>query len=213
VYLVFLPLYPIAASLMGEATSNTVIAVATAVNVGVTLLYAIFTWLLWRETRAAARTAAEQIRLTRVEQGLRLRPYVSITPEILHRPGGPNPFTFRFALANKGPVPAHIRRLAGWVWIDGRQQPGADGAGGPSIEQHRVIFPESRIGTDWERVADTTARIAVGQTTVRARIRVEYAGTHDPAVVADAPTYVSDMSFRYEPRAQDFFVEEPTIAT
>jgi hypothetical protein len=39
-YLLFLPLYPITASLMGEGTSNVVIAVATVVNVLVTAVCA-----------------------------------------------------------------------------------------------------------------------------------------------------------------------------
>lgn len=54
VYVLFLPLYPITASLMGEATSNTVIAVATVVNMLVTAVYA---WHLWRQTRVAADAA------------------------------------------------------------------------------------------------------------------------------------------------------------
>lgn len=57
VYLLFLPLYPITASLMDEVTSNTVIAVATVVNVLVTVVYAFFTWHLWRQTRVAADAA------------------------------------------------------------------------------------------------------------------------------------------------------------
>lgn len=93
-YLLFLPLYPITASLMGEGTSNVVIAVATVVNVLVTAVYAFFTWRLWRETRPAALTAAGQIRLTRVEQGLRLRPYVAIEAEIDFP--GRGAFAFRF---------------------------------------------------------------------------------------------------------------------
>lgn len=40
-YLLFLPLYPIRASLMGEGTSNVVIAAATVVNVLVTAVYAV----------------------------------------------------------------------------------------------------------------------------------------------------------------------------
>jgi len=60
VYVLFLPLYPITANLMGEATSNTVIAVATVVNVLVTAVYAFFTWHLWRQTRVAADAAREE---------------------------------------------------------------------------------------------------------------------------------------------------------
>jgi hypothetical protein len=56
-YLLFLPLYPITASLMDEVTSNTVIAVATVANVLVTAVYAFFTWHLWRQTRVAADAA------------------------------------------------------------------------------------------------------------------------------------------------------------
>lgn len=57
-YLLFLPLY-LTAGLMGEPTSNTVIAVATVVNVLVTAVYAFFTWRLWRETRVAADAATK----------------------------------------------------------------------------------------------------------------------------------------------------------
>lgn len=56
-YLLFLLLYPITASLMDEVTSNTVIAVATVVNVLVTAVYAFFTLQLWRQTRVAADAA------------------------------------------------------------------------------------------------------------------------------------------------------------
>ena len=58
-YLLFLPLYPITVSLMDEVTSNAVIAGATVVNVVVTMVYAFFTWHLWRETRVAADAATK----------------------------------------------------------------------------------------------------------------------------------------------------------
>ena len=77
-YLLFLPLYPITVSLMGEATSNLVIAIATVVNVLVTGVYAFFRWGLWKETRTAARIGVEQIALARQEMQLRLRPYVNV---------------------------------------------------------------------------------------------------------------------------------------
>jgi hypothetical protein len=45
---------------MDPATSNTVIAIATAVNVVVTTIYAIFTWRLWQETRRQAVLTGQQ---------------------------------------------------------------------------------------------------------------------------------------------------------
>jgi hypothetical protein len=45
---------------MDPATSNTVIAIATAVNVVVTTVYAIFTWRLWQETRRQAGLTGQQ---------------------------------------------------------------------------------------------------------------------------------------------------------
>ena len=177
-----------------------------AVTAVVTAVYALFTWGLWRETRAAARTAAEQIRLMRVDQGLRLRPYVSIAAEV--NEGGANPFECRFVLANKGPVPAHIRLLTGSLWVNDQQQPATDD------ERHGVIFPEpGHLVTEWLRIADG-ARIASGEVTVRARLRLEYTGAADPSTPDDAlRIHISEANFLYSPADKNFRMVEPTIAT
>jgi uncharacterized membrane protein len=76
-YLPFLPLYPITASLMGEVTSNTVIAVATVANVLVAMVYAFFTWGLGRETRVAADAATKSADAS-VESAAVARQYTDI---------------------------------------------------------------------------------------------------------------------------------------
>jgi hypothetical protein len=180
----------------------------------VTAVYALFTWGLWRETRAAARTAAEQIRLTRLEQEVRLRPYVWVTTEIdaeSASPGSARPFTCRFLL-NKGPVPAHIRLLTGWLEVDGQQQPATEG------ERYGVLFPDagrltSGLATEWHRIAHG-GRLTSGEMVLRAQLRVEYTGAADPSTPVDAlRIHVTEMNYRYSPAAQDLLVEAPTIAT
>jgi hypothetical protein len=65
---------------MDPATSNTVIAIATAVNVVVTTIYAIFTWRLWQETRRQAGLTGQQAAQTREMFEATHRPWISIEP-------------------------------------------------------------------------------------------------------------------------------------
>src|SRR6266446_1947190 len=65
---------------MDPATSNTVIAIATAVSVLVTTIYAIFTWRLWQETRRQAGLTGQQAAQTREMFEATHRPWISIEP-------------------------------------------------------------------------------------------------------------------------------------
>ncbi len=96
---------------MDANTSNTVIAVATAVNVAVTAVYALFTWRLWQETRRQAELSRQQAAQTREIFEATHRPWVSIEPFQLYA------FTdssvrLEFRLHNHGPSPAFVTR---WV--------------------------------------------------------------------------------------------------
>jgi hypothetical protein len=106
-YLLFLPLYPITASLMDEVTSTTVIAVATAVNVAVTMVYAYFTWRLWQETRREAELTGQQAVQTREIFEATNRPWLSIEPfQEFAFDGGSVKINFR--LRNHGTSPAFV---------------------------------------------------------------------------------------------------------
>ncbi len=164
-YLLFLPLYPITASLMGEMTSATVVASAAVVTALVTLVYAALTLLLWRETRAAARTAAEQIRLTRIEQGLRLRPYVNVLIETALQDG----LRYRAMLHNVGPVLAPVKYRVYSVLNDHK-------VSGP--EEQNILFPGESTHGVWRQLADagTWAALQSGQARLHLAVHVEYSG-------------------------------------
>lgn len=126
-YLLYLPLYPIAVSLMGEMTSNTVItwaaaitAVATVAGVIVAGIYARLTRTLARAadtsaraalqqaaaSRIGAEAAAEQARITRQIFEASHRPIVGLQTHIRNYVEAPDFYSLDFDATNHGQVPA-----------------------------------------------------------------------------------------------------------
>jgi hypothetical protein len=94
-------------------SNETVIAVATAVNVAVTAVYAFFTWRLWQETRRQAglteqqaQATAEQTRITRQIFEASHRPVVGLTGSNENYVEAANFYRLDFEATNNGQVPA-----------------------------------------------------------------------------------------------------------
>jgi hypothetical protein len=114
---------------MDPATSNTVIAIATAVNVVVTTIYAIFTWRLWQETRRQAGLTGQQAAQTREMFEATHRPWISIEP-FRQYDFSTSSVRLAFRLRNHGSSPAFVTRwVRRWDFASGPPQPLAPEAG------------------------------------------------------------------------------------
>jgi hypothetical protein len=114
---------------MDPATSNTVIAIATAVNVVVTTIYAIFTWRLWQETRRQAVLTGQQAAQTREMFEATHRPWISIEP-FQQYAFADSSVRLAFRLRNHGSSPAVVTRwVRRWDFASGPPEPLAPEAG------------------------------------------------------------------------------------
>jgi len=157
---------------MDQGTSNAVIAVATAVNVAVTAVYAFFTWGLWIVT---SRTFAASY-----------RPYVEVSSgheRVSSAQGTDHKFTF--GLQNHGAVPAQVVRWdlairqdgaalldkqetggAGTMGVGSAVFPGAPAVEVPAFTEMVPVRPASQIEVE----AKVTYR-GLGKKTHTTRLR------------------------------------------